>query len=43
MAIVCIGTDKCIADSLGPLVGTMLTKNNICIDVYGTLENLYTE
>lgn len=37
MAIVCIGTDKCIIDSLGPLVGTMLTKNNICIDVYGTL------
>ena len=38
MAIVCIGTDKCIIDSLGPLVGTMLTKNNICIDVFGTLE-----
>ena len=38
MAIVCIGTDKCIVDSLGPLVGTMLTKNNICVDVYGTLE-----
>lgn len=39
MAIVCIGTDKCIIDSLGPLIGTMLTKNNICVDVYGTLEN----
>jgi putative sporulation protein YyaC len=39
MAIVCIGTDKCIFDCLGPLIGTMLTKNNICIDVYGTLEN----
>ena len=38
MAIVCIGTDKCIVDCLGPLIGTMLTKNNICIDVYGTLE-----
>lgn len=38
MAIVCIGTDKCIVDSLGPLIGTMLTKNNICVDVYGTLE-----
>lgn len=38
MAIVCVGTDKCIVDCLGPLIGTMLTKNNICIDVYGTLE-----
>ena len=38
MAIVCIGTDKCIVDSLGPLVGTMLAKNNISVDVYGTLE-----
>ena len=38
MAIVCIGTDRCIIDSLGPLIGTMLTKNNICVDVYGTLE-----
>ncbi len=39
MAIVCIGTDKCIFDTLGPLIGTMLTKNGICLDVYGTLEN----
>ena len=38
MVIVCIGTDKCIVDCLGPLIGTMLTKNNICVDVYGTLE-----
>lgn len=37
-AIVCIGTDKCIIDSLGPLVGTMLMKNDIHIDVYGTLD-----
>lgn len=38
MAIVCVGTDKCIFDCLGPLIGTMLTKNNIGVDVYGTLE-----
>ena len=38
MAIVCIGTDKCIIDCLGPLIGTMLTKNNVCVDVYGTLD-----
>jgi putative sporulation protein YyaC len=37
-AIICIGTDKCIVDSLGPLVGTMLTKENIEIDIYGTLD-----
>lgn len=38
-AIVCIGTDKCIVDSLGPLVGTFLSKQDISIDVYGTLDN----
>lgn len=37
-AIVCIGTDKCIIDSLGPLTGTMLLKQNLDIDIYGTLE-----
>lgn len=37
-AIVCIGTDKCIIDSLGPLVGTMLLKKNIVLDIYGTLD-----
>lgn len=37
-AIVCIGTDKCIIDSLGPLIGTMLTRKNVSIDIYGTLE-----
>lgn len=26
-AIVCIGTDKCIGDCLGPLVGTILEEN----------------
>lgn len=38
VAIVCIGTDKCIVDSLGPLTGTLLTKENIYVDIYGTLE-----
>lgn len=37
-AIVCIGTDKCIVDSLGPLVGTMLSKEDLNIDIYGTLD-----
>lgn len=35
--IVCIGTDKCIGDCLGPLVGTMLTENFFPLPVYGTL------
>lgn len=37
--IVCIGTDKCIGDCLGPLVGTLLIKNNFSYPVIGTLEN----
>ncbi|MGL5765265.1 MAG: spore protease YyaC, partial [Sarcina sp.] len=37
--IICIGTDKCIGDSLGPLTGTLLKENNCPIPVYGTLEN----
>lgn len=36
--IICIGTDKCIGDCLGPLVGTFLTKNNFPYPVIGTLE-----
>lgn len=36
--IVCIGTDKCIGDCLGPLVGTFLTKNEFPYPVIGTLE-----
>lgn len=35
--IVCIGTDKCIGDCLGPLVGTILTENFFPLPVYGTL------
>lgn len=37
--IVCIGTDKCIGDCLGPLVGTLLQKSAFTYPVFGTLEN----
>lgn len=37
--IVCIGTDKCIGDCLGPLVGTYLIENNCDLPVYGTIES----
>lgn len=37
--IVCIGTDKCIGDSLGPIVGSILKDMNLPIPVYGTLES----
>ncbi len=37
--IVCIGTDKCIGDCLGPLVGTLLQDYNFPLPVYGTLSN----
>lgn len=36
--IACIGTDKCIGDCLGPLVGTFLKEKGIKIPVYGTLD-----
>lgn len=35
--IVCIGSDLVLGDSLGPLVGTMLTKRNVPAYIYGTL------
>lgn len=35
--VVCIGTDKCIGDCLGPLVGTILKEDNFPLPVYGTL------
>ena len=35
----CIGTDKCIGDYVGPLVGHKLTKKNFPYPVYGTLEH----
>lgn len=36
--IVCIGTDKCIGDSVGPLVGSFLTKEDFPYPVIGTLD-----
>lgn len=35
--IVCIGTDRCIGDCLGPMVGTMLKKRFFPLSVYGTI------
>lgn len=37
--IVCIGTDKCVGDCLGPLVGTLLLEKNFPLPIYGTLES----
>ena len=39
LVIICIGTDRCIGDSLGPLVGTMLKNSDYKYPVYGTLDN----
>ena len=36
--IVCIGTDKFIGDCLGPMVGSILSKLNLNIPVYGTIK-----
>lgn len=36
--IVCIGTDKCIGDCLGPLVGYLLKEKNFPLKVYGYLD-----
>lgn len=47
--IVCIGTDKCIGDCLGPLVGNILKEKNFPLPIYGTLSdpihalNIHTE
>lgn len=35
--IVCIGTDKCIGDCLGPIVGTILEDNFFPLPIYGTI------
>lgn len=35
--IVCIGTDRCIGDCLGPLVGSMLKESAFPFPVYGTI------
>lgn len=37
--IICIGTDRCIGDCLGPLVGTFLKEKNFPLAVYGTLSD----
>ncbi|WP_297435257.1 spore protease YyaC [uncultured Clostridium sp.] len=37
--IVCIGTDKCIGDCLGPLIGTILKDKNFPLPVFGDLKN----
>jgi putative sporulation protein YyaC len=34
----CIGSDRSTGDSLGPMMGTMLTEKDIPYPVYGTLE-----
>lgn len=36
--IICIGTDRCIGDCLGPLTGTILKHNNFPLPVYGTID-----
>lgn len=36
--IICIGSDKCIGDSLGPLVGTLLKSCNFPLPTYGSLD-----
>lgn len=36
--VVCIGTDRAIGDTLGPLIGTMLKNSDFKFPVYGTIE-----
>lgn len=36
--IVCIGTDRIIGDSLGPIVGSMLKHKGFPLPIYGTIE-----
>ncbi|RXT14793.1 spore protease YyaC [Ammoniphilus sp. CFH 90114] len=39
LIILCIGTDRCTGDCLGPLVGMLLEKQNLIYpEVWGTLE-----
>lgn len=40
--ILCIGTDKCIGDSLGPIIGELLEKRGVSIPYYGTLKRPVT-
>lgn len=37
--IVCIGTDRCIGDCLGPLVGTLLKSYYFPLPTFGTIKN----
>lgn len=37
--VLCIGTDRCIGDCLGPLVGTLLVDNGFKLPVIGTLDD----
>ena len=37
--IICVGTDKCIGDCLGPLVGSLLIENCFPLPVFGTLQS----
>jgi putative sporulation protein YyaC len=36
--IMCIGTDRCIGDCLGPLVGTFLKDKKFPLNVFGTID-----
>ena len=37
--IICIGSDKCIGDCLGPLVGTLLESKFFPLPIYGTINH----
>lgn len=37
MIIFCVGTDKCVGDALGPLVGHFLESKNTSLTIVGTL------
>jgi len=37
--IINIGTDRCLGDSVAPIVGTILHENNCPLKVYGDLDN----
>ncbi|MDF2608440.1 MAG: hypothetical protein K0S34_2642 [Bacillales bacterium] len=40
LVIVCIGTDRCTGDSLGPIIGTKLQEQRVSnFNIYGTLED----
>jgi putative sporulation protein YyaC len=39
MVLVCIGTDRCIGDALGPITGTMLESKSFSYPFYGTVDD----